>query len=238
MARSAQGGRRRRSLIGRLIRRLLLAVLLVALIPIVLTPLYAVVRPLSTRMIVDTVAGRSVSRSFVPLDAIAPALVRAVIMSEDGQFCRHDGVDWAELKLVLDDPNGPARGASTIPMQVVKNLFLWPQESYVRKAIEIPLALYMDLVLTKRRILEIYLNIAEWGPGIYGAEAAAEHYFGKPASALTAREAALMAAALPNPTLRNPADPTPNQVAVANIIERRMAGADEWVACVEGVSSE
>jgi membrane peptidoglycan carboxypeptidase len=112
--------------------------------------------------------------------------VNSIIMSEDGQFCSHWGVDWGALNAVLDREGGPSRGASTIAMQTVKNLFLWSSRSYIRKGLEIPLAYYADFILSKRRIMEIYLNIAEWGPGIFGAEAAAQHYFNKPLQADTA----------------------------------------------------
>ena len=130
------------------------------------------------------------------------------MVSEDGQFCAHHGVDWGELDKVLDDSDGPSRGASTIAMQTVRNLFLWTSPIYVRKALEIPIALYADLIWTKRRMMEIYLNIAEWGPNIFGIEAAAQHYFGRSAKDLTANQAALLAVTLPNPTGRNPAKPS------------------------------
>ncbi|ODN72625.1 Penicillin-binding protein 1F [Methylobrevis pamukkalensis] len=155
-------------------------------------------------------------------------------MSEDGRFCEHGGVDWDALTLVLDGAgdSGPARGASTIPMQTVKNLFLWSSRSYVRKGLEIPLALYADLVWSKRRMIEIYLNTAEWGAGIYGAEAAARHYFDKPAAKLSRKEAALLVSALPNPFLRNPAKPGRGQRSIARVIERRERQSGAYVACV------
>jgi len=119
-------------------------------------------------------------------------------------------------------------------MQTVKNLFLWPGRSYLRKALELPLALWLDAVHSKRRIMEIYLNIAEWGPGIYGAEAAARHYFGRSAAALTARQAALLAVTLPNPHARNPAKPGSSLNRLANIIQRRAAGAGGHLECLAG----
>jgi monofunctional biosynthetic peptidoglycan transglycosylase len=139
-------------------------------------PVYIVVPPVSTLMIYDRLFG-PIERNWVPLDEMAPSLPASVVMSEDGRFCEHRGVDWRELSRVLERNAGPNRGASTITMQVVKNLFLWTSRSYVRKALEIPLALYADLVWSKRRTMEIYLNIVELGPGIFGAEAAAQHYF-------------------------------------------------------------
>jgi monofunctional glycosyltransferase len=117
-------------------------------------------------------------------------------------------------------------------MQTVKNLYLWHGRSYVRKAIELPLAIYFDAVLSKKRIMEIYLNIAEWAPGVYGAEAGARHHFGVGVNQLTPRQAALMAVTLPNPAGRNPANPTANLNRVASTIERRARGAGGYVGCL------
>ncbi len=146
----------------------------------------------------------------MPLERISGFLRATVIVSEDARFCHHHGVDWGALREVVDRPgaNGPTRGASTIPMQTAKNLLLWPSRSYVRKAIEIPLALLIDLAWSKRRILEVYLNLAEWGKGVFGVEAAARHYFHKSADRLDAREAALLATSLPNPSHRNAGRPS------------------------------
>jgi len=183
---------------------LFLAVLLAVLIA-----LYRFVTPPSTLMLWRYVTGQKVERIVVPLNRISPHLIAAVVVSEDARFCLHKGVDWDALRGVLDKSgaSGPSRGASTIPMQTAKNLFLWPSRSVIRKGIEIPLALGLDLVWPKRRILEIYLNIAEWGDGIFGIEAAARANFHKSAADLDRREAALLATALPNPFLRNPAAP-------------------------------
>src|SRR5699024_9436876 len=162
----------------------------------------------------------------------APVLRYSVVMSEDGQFCSHYGVDLAELKSVVDNAiaGEKTRGASTITMQTVKNLFLWqrPLET-LRKVFELPSAVYFDLIVPKRRILEIYLNIAEWGPGIYGIEAAAQHHFGRSAKNLTPRQSALLAVTLPNPAARNPAKPGPGLRRLANTIERRAARAGAYV---------
>jgi monofunctional biosynthetic peptidoglycan transglycosylase len=172
----------------------------------------------------------------VGLDEVAPVLAHSVIMSEDGQFCAHRGIDLAELKLVIDDAiaGEGARGASTITMQTVKNLFLWHRPFVaLRKIMELPLAVYFDLVVPKRRIMEIYLNIAEWGPGIYGVEAAARHHFGRPAKDLTRRQAALLAVTLPNPSTRNPAKPGPGLRRLAGVIEKRATKAGGYVGCLE-----
>lgn len=214
-----------------------LAAVAIALVPVVLTLVYipSFVHPVSTLMLKDLATFTGYDRRWVPLDEIAPVLAHSVMMSEDGQFCSHYGIDLGELKAVLDDAlsGGPTRGASTIPMQTVKNLFLWGGRSFLRKALELPLAVYFDLVMPKRRIMEIYLNIAEWGPNVYGIEAAAQHHFGKSAKKLNRREAALLAVTLPNPAVRNPAKPSAAMRQLASVIERRAAGAGDYVRCLD-----
>ncbi|PWL16823.1 monofunctional biosynthetic peptidoglycan transglycosylase [Falsochrobactrum shanghaiense] len=220
-------------------RRIVIAfwlLLVLALLPFALLFLYSVpsVRPVSTLMVVDKVLLQDVDRQWVNIEDIAPVLVNTVMMSEDGQFCSHDGVDWHQLSLVLEDAGdgAPSRGASTITMQVVKNLFLWNGRSYIRKGLEFPLAIATDTILSKRRIMEIYLNIAEWGPGIYGIEAAAQHYFKRPAAKLTAQQSALLAVTLPNPAMRNPTKPTRAMQRTARIVSGRAARAGPYVTCV------
>jgi monofunctional biosynthetic peptidoglycan transglycosylase len=221
---------------GAWIRRIVLAGIAIALAPVVLTLLYipSFVHPVSTLMLGDLASFSGYDRRWVAIDDVAPVLLHSVIMSEDGQFCSHRGIDWNELKVVIDDAMAgeASRGASTIPMQTVKNLFLWPGRSMLRKAVEVPLAVYFDAILTKKRIMEIYLNVAEWGPGIYGVEAAAQHHFGIPASRLSARQAALLTVALPNPYTRNPSKPGPGLKRLANLIQRRAARAGGYVGCV------
>jgi monofunctional glycosyltransferase len=188
---------------------------------IVLVGLYTLVRPVSTLMLARMVEGKSYQRIYAPLKTIAPIALASVVASEDASFCDNDGVDWGSLREVLSGAgkHGPRRGASTITMQTAKNLFLWPGRSKIRKGIEIGMALVMGEAWSKARTLEIYLNIAEWGDGIYGIEAAAQRYFHKSASQLNLHEAALLATALPNPILRNPARP--------NSLQRRLAGSLE-----------
>jgi monofunctional biosynthetic peptidoglycan transglycosylase len=203
----------------RIVRKLLLIVLAVLLLPYLLAPLYRVGHPVSTLMAWRFLTGAPVSRPWIDFTAISPALPRSVVASEDAKFCSHHGVDWDALRDVIDDAEDGevSRGGSTITQQVAKNLFLWPGRSVVRKALEIPLALWIDQVLPKQRILEIYLNIAELGPsGQFGAEAGALYAFGRPASALSPREAALLAAILPNPVRRSARNPGPGV--------RRLAG--------------
>jgi len=207
------------------------AAVIIAL-PLILTPIYAFVPPVSTLMLWSGLTGQGMERDWVPFDKISPNLVNSVIMSEDGQFCSHWGVDWGALNAVLDREGGPSRGASTIAMQTVKNLFLWPSRSYIRKGLEIPLAYYADFIWSKRRVIEVYLNIAEWGPGLFGAEAAARHYFNKSAAQLTPRQAALLTAALPNPITRNPAKPTRYLLSRARNIEARARTARDYVGCL------
>ena len=210
-------------LMGRLIRwflRLtfwLLALLVAALL------LYRFLPVPSTLMLGRWLTLQPVERQWVTLQAISPHLVRAVIAAEDQRFCSHRGVDWIELNNVLDDEDGPSRGASTLTMQTAKNVFLWPGRSYLRKGLELPLAMAIDFAWPKPRIIEVYLNVAEWGDGLFGAEAAAQRYFGKPAARLTQAEAARLAAVLPNPRLRNPGRPSRGVRAAASRIQRRMA---------------
>ena len=203
----------------RTIRALLLTVLALLLLPYLVAPFYRAGHPVSTLMAWRWLKGAPMSRQWVDLGDMSPYLPRTVVASEDAKFCSHHGVDWGALREVVDDAEDGevTRGGSTITQQVAKNLFLWPGRSVVRKALELPLAMWLDLVLGKQRILEIYLNIAELGPsGQFGAGAGAAYAFGKPVSDLSPREAALLAAVLPNPIRRSARNPGPGV--------RRLAG--------------
>jgi monofunctional biosynthetic peptidoglycan transglycosylase len=205
------------------------------LLPYLLVPLYRVVPPVSTLMLGRWLSGARVERKFVPLDRMAPGLSRSVLVAEDARFCSHHGIDWQEIHEALDEADDirEVRGGSTITQQTAKNLFLWPGRSLVRKALEFPLALWIDLVLPKRRIMEIYLNIAQWGPnGEFGAEAGARAAFGKSAADLNAREAALLAAVLPNPVRRSARRPAPGVRRLAGIYEARARNAGGLAACL------
>ena len=223
--------------VGRWMWRAFIALVVLAAVPAVLTFVYLppFVHPVSTLMLRDLVTLNGYDRRWVAIDDVAPVLVHSVIMSEDGQFCSHQGIDWGELNAVIEEAMAgeTTRGASTIPMQTVKNLFLWQGRSFLRKALEAPLAVYFDAAVPKKRIMEIYLNIVEWGPGIYGIEAAAEHHFGRSARDLGRRQAALLAVTLPNPLERNPAKPGPGLKRLASVIERRAARSGDYVRCVE-----
>ena len=177
-------------------------------------------------MMKDLVTFKGYDRRWVPLDDIAPVLVNSVVMSEDGQFCWHRGIDWAELNGVIDDAMAgeTTRGASTITMQTVKNLYLWHRPlGTVRKLIELPLAFYFDAVLSKKRIIEIYLNIAEWAPGIYGIEAAAQHHFGKPAKSLTRPAGGTAGRDAAEPDRSQPGQSAAGLQRLASIIQKRAA---------------
>jgi monofunctional biosynthetic peptidoglycan transglycosylase len=196
----------------RIVRILLLLLLLVLLLPYGLTPFYRAGHPISTLMAWRWLKGAPVVRQWVDFSAISPYLPRSVVGSEDARFCSHRGIDWDALRDVIDDAEDGevARGGSTITQQVAKNLFLWQGRSVVRKGLELPLALWINFVLPKQRILEIYLNIAEFGPtGQFGAEAGSNYAFGHSAATLSPREAALLAAILPNPVRRSARTPGP-----------------------------
>ena len=220
-------------------RPLRLALLLVAgllLLPYALTLLYSVVNPVSTLMLWRSLTGQRVEHQFVPLARISPALPLAVLVAEDARFCSHHGVDFTEINNAIEDAEGldDLRGGSTITQQLAKNLFLWPGRSFVRKGLEFPLALWIDLVLSKRRVLELYLNIAEWGPdGEFGAEAGARRAFGRPAEGLSRYQAALLAAMLPNPLTRNAKKPGPGLRRLAGLYEGRAARSPETANCVK-----
>lgn len=206
------------------------ALLTVISIPLVLTIVYGFVTPPSLPMLRRHWAGEVVAQAWRPLDEIAPELVRAVIMSEDARFCLHWGIDLNQIRIVVADAleGEQTRGASTITMQVVKNLFLWPERDYLRKAIEVPLALWMDLVLPKDRILEIYLNTAQWGPRAYGIEAGARTGLGAGADALTNQQALALATMLPAPSVRRADAPSRRQRAAMARIARELERAP-WV---------
>jgi monofunctional biosynthetic peptidoglycan transglycosylase len=220
---------------SRWIRGLLLVVIAILLLPYVLTLLYNVMDPISTPMVWRWLTGNRVERSFVPLERMAPSLPVTVLVAEDGRFCSHAGVDFQGLRdaVAEADTAHQVRGGSTITQQTAKNLFLWQRRSIVRKALELPLALWIDLVLPKRRVLEIYLNVAEWGPGgEFGAEAAARRTFGKSALDITPHEAALLAAVLPNPARRNAQKPGPNVLRLAGLYQARAAAAPSVADCL------
>lgn len=188
--------------------------------------------PASALMLLRRLEGYSIDHRPVPLERVAPALRFAVIAAEDNRFCEHAGFDWQALSEQADRwlRGERARGASTISMQTAKNLFLWPGRDPVRKVLEVPLTALIEALWPKRRILEIYLQIAEFGPGIFGAEAAARHWFHKSAAALSNREAASLAAMLPAPLLRRPGDRAVQRR--VSVLERRVRQLGPLLDCV------
>lgn len=226
----------RGSALRRAWRRLLLLGLSLLLLPYLLIFLYLIdfIHPVSTLMLRDLVLLRGYDRQWVEFDEIAPVLVQSVMMSEDGRFCSHSGVDWVQMQSVVEEAldGGQTRGASTIPMQTVKNLYLWNGRSFVRKVMEVPLAIAADFVWSKRRMMEMYLNVAEWGDGIYGVEAAARHHFGVSAAKLSRRQAALLAVSLPNPIDRNAGKPGRGLRRLASVIERRASRSRDYITCL------
>ena len=161
------------------------------------------------------------STGFVPLKTLGPHLPRAVIAAEDSRFYLHQGVDVESMRQAMEDNLRRQRlwrGGSTITQQLMKNVFLTTHGGFLRKLLEIPLSLLAEHILTKQRILELYLNVVEWGPGIYGGQAAAEHYYDVPAASLTREQAARLAACLPAPRRRRPQ----RMNAYAALILRRM----------------
>lgn len=232
-------GRSRRSLsgLGRRIRRFLLWSLLIAvLLPAVLLAIFRFVPvPLTPLMVIRLIEGEALHKDWVPLAQIAPALRQAVVAAEDNLFCEHGGFDWTALGEVLHElrAGGQPRGASTITMQTAKNLFLWPERSLLRKGLEAWLTPQIELIWNKPRILEVYLNVVEMGPGIYGAQAAAARHFGKSAADLGRLEATLLAAVLPNPRAWSPAAPTDYILGRASTIRRRIDQLGPMLACTD-----
>ena len=195
-------------------------------LPPALILIYRYVPPPGTPlMAIRSVEGYPRHSHWVPAEDISPEMFRAVIASEDAKFCRHHGFDWQAMNEDFEryeEGVGKLRGASTISMQTAKNLFLWPGRTFLRKGLEAPLTAELELILPKRRIIELYLNIIEMGPGIYGVEAASQEAFHHSAKTLSRREAALLAAVLPNPRVLSADHPSAYVEERAATIEARM----------------
>ena len=218
-------------------RTLLILLLALAMLPIGGVLIHAVVPPLTTLLMVSQAAtGKGLAYRWRSLNHISPRLVEAVIASEDAQFCAHDGFDFAAIEKAMDNNarGRRVRGASTISQQTAKNVFLWPGRSWIRKGFEAGYTVLIETVWSKRRIMEVYLNVAEWAPGVYGAEAAARHWYGKSADALTAREAARLAAILPSPRRYSASAPGPYVRRRASRVQAAMGTVrnDGLAACV------
>jgi len=208
---------------------LLIVVILVLALPIIVVATYRLVQPpVTPLMLLRAAAGAPIRYRSVSLAHISPWLARAVIASEDARFCTHHGFDYEEIGAALERfrAGGKLRGASTISQQTAKNILLWPGGGLLRKGIEAYVTELLELGWPKSRILEVYLNVVEWGDGVYGAEQAAQTHFHKPAAALTRREAALLAAILPNPRILSAERPT-------RYIEERVAAIEARMSQVE-----
>jgi monofunctional biosynthetic peptidoglycan transglycosylase len=228
----------RRRLLGPIARVLLFV--FVAL-PLLLVIVYRFLPPPTTFLMLKRVALESESHDYRwrGLDDISPHLVRAVISSEDAKFCTHDGFDGDAIAAAMrNNERRPSRikGGSTISQQTAKNVFLWPDRSYVRKGAEAYLTVLTETLWSKRRIMEVYLNVIEWGPGVYGAEAAARHWFKKSAGDLTRLEAARLAAILPSPRRYKAASPGPYVRRRTRAIQARMGVVqrERLAACAIG----
>ncbi|MDP5291743.1 monofunctional biosynthetic peptidoglycan transglycosylase [Oceanimonas sp. CHS3-5] len=219
-----------------LFKRLLrwLAILLL-LVPLALTLLYRFVPvPVTPLMVIRLFEGEPLHKDWQPASRISNQLKMAVIAAEDNKFCRHHGFDWDAFGDVLSEAaeGGRLRGGSTITMQTAKNLYLWPGRSYTRKALEALYTPMLEWLLPKERILTLYLNIAEFGPGIYGAEAAARAWFNTSAARLNRQQASLLAAVLPNPRRFSAGRPSAYVQGRAAAISRRINGLGGWLDCI------
>ena len=197
----------------------MLFVIVLRFVPVPLTPLM-LIRSVEN---VSAGIGPRLTHRWVPLEAISPQLALAVVASEDQNFLRHHGFDFAAIRQVLEESEkGRIRGASTISQQTAKNVFLWPQRSWLRKGLEVYFTVLIELFWSKKRILEVYLNSIEMGKGIYGAEAAARFYFKTSAVQLSRRQAAAIAAILPNPRSYRAQPPSPYVLQRIEWISRQM----------------
>jgi monofunctional biosynthetic peptidoglycan transglycosylase len=218
----------KRGIWRRLWRIVFRTALVVLALPLPLVAAYRFLSPpVTPLMLIRSAEGEPIKQNWVALGQISPWLRRAVIASEDAQFCSNYGFDFGEIEAAIKRAREGRRlrGASTISQQTAKNILLWPGRSFLRKGIEAYITVLLEIGWPKSRILEVYLNVIEWGHGIYGAEAAAEAHFHKPAAALTRHEAALLAAILPNPRRLSADRPSSYVEGRAVVIESRMAAA-------------
>ncbi len=205
--------------------------------PLALILLYRFVPPpVTPLMLIRLVEGQGLHRDWVPWAEISPHLREAVVASEDNLFCEHGGFDWRSLEAAAKAYTAGERagGGSTISMQTAKNLFLWPSRSVIRKGLEVPLTAALEGMWPKQRILEVYLNIAELGPGIYGVEAASQHYFERPARDLTQAQASRLVAVLPNPLEWRPQPPGGYVQRRSGVIRTRIRQLGPMLDCVRG----
>lgn len=219
-------------------RAIFLILLFLLLAPAAIILIYRVVPPPATPLMVMRAAGGAGwNYHWRPMERIAPSLARSALTAEDESFCSHHGFDAKALQKAwedyLEDDGGTLRGGSTISQQTAKNLLLWPGRDWVRKGLEAWLTIYIEALWPKRRIMEVYLNVVEWGRGVYGAEAAARHHFGKNAAALSSSEAARLAAVLPSPLRWSASNPGPYVQRRSTTLEGRAARLGDLAACLK-----
>lgn len=239
-SRTEKRGRRQRGFLDRLtilLRYSVMAGFLIVALSVLWAGAYRFVQPPVTLLMVQRdLGGEDVKRAWVSLDEISPHLVAAVIAAEDTRFCLHNGIDFDAIEDAVEEAeNGKRlRGASTVSQQTAKNAFLWNGGGWFRKGVEAWMTTLIETLWPKRRVMEVYLNIAEWGDGYFGAEAAAQARFGKSAASLTKHEAALMAAVLPNPHKWRVDPPGPYVRGRAGTLRKRMdqVTRDGLDACV------
>ncbi|MDX2233154.1 MAG: monofunctional biosynthetic peptidoglycan transglycosylase [Hyphomonadaceae bacterium] len=227
-----------------LMRALAAMVVVTVIIPVLWVILYGIVEAPGTLLMAQRAAeGETIRRDVTPISKMSPHLVRAVIAAEDARFCAHNGFDVEAIEQAVKynerakkRGSEKRRGASTISQQTAKNLFLWPARSWVRKGLEVYFTFLIEAIWPKRRIMEAYLNAAEWGDGVFGAEAAAQARFGKSAADLTAQEASRLAAVLPSPNKWNPVSPGPYVRGRARAIVARasVVRSEGLASCVLG----
>jgi len=228
----------RRSRGFRIGRVVFFALLIALTAPAAVVLLYRFVPPPGTPlMVIRAIGGAGWNYEWEPIERIAPALARSALTAEDESFCTHHGFDTKALQKAwedyLEDDGGTLRGGSTISQQTAKNLLLWPGRDWVRKGLEAWLTVYIEALWPKQRIMEVYLNVAEWGRGVYGAEAAARHHFRKSAAALSSSEAARLAAVLPSPLRWSASNPGPYVQRRAAALQGRAARLGELAACLK-----
>ncbi len=218
----------------RVIKYLLVALAAVLIVPAAFALLLRVVPSPGTPLML--LRGGEIHYTWVPIKKIAPVLARSVLTAEDENFCNHHGFDAEAIQKALDqylddEEDRTLRGGSTISQQTAKNVFLWPGRTWLRKGLETWMTIVIEALWPKQRIMEIYLNVVEWAPGVYGAEAAARHHFNKSAAELSAREAAALAAVLPNPRKWNASNPGPYVRTRTDTLQGRAARVGELASC-------
>ena len=219
----------------RIVKIIVAVLAAVLLLPAALTLLYREVPPRFTPLML--IRGGDIQYEWVSMKQIAPALARSVLTAEDENFCNHGGFDTKALQKAIDqyldeDEERTLRGGSTISQQTAKNVFLWPNRTWLRKGLETWLTVYVEALWPKALIMEMYLNVVEWAPGVYGAQAAARHHFRKDAAHLTAQEAALLAAVLPNPRRWNASNPGPYVRGRSETLQGRAARVGTLASCL------